>query len=232
MESGRSPSGANTMPALRCLAFALTLASSLSAQVPFGASWVWSSAPPDEPADRAWVAAESTLARAPTNAQLGVAADTHARIFLNGQFLEAADDWHAPLLRDVTHELVAGRNVLAFAARNDGGPAGLLAFVLADGAPVFRTGAETRVFTETPPDWPTPAGRPPATVVGSYGALPWGPLSWNASRPLLPAEGFTCEEVGSGFGSLIALTLSPEGEPVVSVESGGLLVLHDADGDG
>src|SRR6187399_1176046 len=143
------------------LAVLLLLAAPLAAQVPPGTDWIWTSAPPAEPADHAWFAAEFTLEHAPAAAQLCVSADNHARIYLNGRPLARAEDWSAPLQLDVSHDLVAGRNLLAFAARNDGGAAALLAFVSADGATVFRTDDAVRAFTEEPPDWPAPAGGVP-----------------------------------------------------------------------
>lgn len=51
-------------------------------------------------------------------------------------------------------------------------------------------------------------------------------------RVLLPAAGFEVATVAEGFGSLIALAIAPNDAPVVSVESGGLLQLIDADADG
>ncbi len=200
----------------------------LAAQVPDGAQWIWS-APTStgEPAGHASFAAEFTLESAPAKAQLALSADNHADVHLNGALVAHTDEWQEPVLADVASHLVEGRNTLTIDARNDGGPAALLCFLVADGVTVFRTDATTRA-----PDVP-------AHVLAPYGAAPWGKLDFSgrhaeapADRHLVPAAGLLCEEAASGFGSLIAFTMSPRGEPVVSVESGGLLALHDDDGDG
>ncbi|HEX5011393.1 MAG TPA: hypothetical protein VFY71_13445, partial [Planctomycetota bacterium] len=211
---------------------AALLSGRVAAQVPPGTSWIWTSGRPAKPDERAWFAAEFRLEHAPRAAQLSVAADNHAQIWLDGELLGVAEDWHEPLVLDVAGRLAAGRHVLAIAASNEGGRAALLAFLVADGEPVLRADAHMHAFSGEPTDWPRPAGGATATVIAPYGAQPWGLLAWSTGRTLLPAEGFTCEEVASGFGSLIALELSPDGEPVVSVENGSLLTLHDADGDG
>ncbi len=96
---------------------------------------------------------------------------------LNGESVATSDNWEEPLLLDIAPRLHAGRNTLAFAARNDGGPAALLAFVVADGTPVFRTDAATRCFTGEPTDWPAPVGGAHATIIAPYGAAPWGSLA-------------------------------------------------------
>jgi putative heme-binding domain-containing protein len=216
-------------PARRVIAL-LLLAAPLAAQAPPGASWIWRADSADD--QRAWFVAEFTLERAPDRAELLLAADNHVQAFLNGQAVADVDDWHELAVIDVAAALVAGRNVLALAAVNDGGRAALLGGLLVDGTPVFATDAATRAFASEPPGWPAPTGGAPAVIVAPYGAQPWGRVPRVAPRALFPPAGFTCTEVASGFGSLIALTLDPRGAPVVSVEDGGLVTLQDEDGDG
>jgi len=239
----------------------------LPATVPAGTQWIWSDlqatdAPGASPA-HAWFTASFNLDTPPAVAQLGLSADNHATVWLNGTRIAHTDEWTEPLVADVAADLVAGRNVLAIEAANDGGPAGLLAFVLADGADVFHTDAAMLASDTEPAGFPnepmsraadapadpadsaggasaaaTNDGRP-AAVIADYGAAPWGTLDFGGKhapapvvRQLAPAAGLLCEEVASGFGSLIAFSMDSHGVPVVSVESGGLLALHDDDGDG
>ncbi len=226
----------NRAPTLAALLLAVA---SLSAQAPPDASWVWSAptAPDGHAAtDRAWLVAELELPRAPAAAELFLAADNHARAWLDGQRVADSDDWHAATRADVAARLAPGRHVLAIEARNDGGPAGVLAWLRADGAVAWRSGGALRAFDAEPPGWPDVAPDAPgahhAAVLAPHGAAPWGQVAVAAPRALFPADGLVCAEAASGFGSLIALALDPDGAPVVSVESAGLLRLHDDDGDG
>lgn len=237
MEGARAE-GDGVLSAARVVA-ALLLAASPAAQVPPDACWIWSApAAADGRAatDRAWLLAEIDIARTPAAAELFLAADNHARAFLDGRRVLASDDWAAAARADVTTRLLPGRHLLAIEAHDDGGPAAVIAWLRADGAPVWRSDAAVRAFDAEPPGWPAPAPDAPgahaAAVLGPHGSLPWGTLAVAAPPALFPADGLQVEEVASGFGSLIALALDDAGAPIVSVESGGLLRLHDDDGDG
>ncbi|MBM3985408.1 MAG: hypothetical protein FJ296_06935, partial [Planctomycetes bacterium] len=86
----------------------LLAAASLAAQVPPDASWVWSApaaAGGREAADRAWLVVELDIAHAPSAAELFLAADNHARAFLDGRRVLTSDDWAAAARADVSARL-------------------------------------------------------------------------------------------------------------------------------
>lgn len=224
---------------------ALVLAPAPAAQPPAEARWIWgawSRAGNRPPGEECWFRASFEVGAAPAKARLVASADNHFTVWINGKKAAGGDDWHAAASADVTGHLAAGRNVVAIHARNDGGPAALLAWIedrgKTGGGPILATSGAFRTSPSGPDGWQDPAfddrGWLPAKELGPHGTPPWTGITWNAAPPAFePLPGFRVEEAASGIGSLIALARGrSDREILVSVESGGVLRLADGDGDG
>jgi alpha-L-rhamnosidase len=156
-----------------------------------GASWIWH----DEEGTHEGVRYFRRAFDAPFGGQTGkgtviITADDQFTLYLNGQEVGKSsgqgDAWRSPLTFDVTERLRPGRNVLAVAARNTGGAAGLLVALRI--APKQRDGSVTTFFLPTDRLWKTAdaevagwqspdfddAAWKPARVVAPYGEGPWG----------------------------------------------------------
>ncbi|MSR75261.1 MAG: DUF1080 domain-containing protein [Planctomycetes bacterium] len=209
----------------------------LAAQVPPDTQWIWiaKAAPALVPPNGiAWFQVSFHVSADTQPTRLGVAADNHALVWVNGKHVLRTDDWSQSEIVDISAQVRVGSNLLCIQGRNDSGPAGLLFFVQQGAQVLLRSNNATRCFSTEPTGWPnvaSDAGQP-AALLGMHGAAPWGSLQFSASRTLLPADGFEVTQVAEALGSLIALAIDNDGAPVVSVESGGLLKLVDSDGDG
>ncbi len=188
--------------------------------------WFWGSWAEEElrpEGERAWFRAQLRLDGIPREARLGIAADNHFRLRLNGEPVAEGHDWRRPVLAELAPALRTGDNLLELEAWNDGGPAGVLVLGV-KGFPPNALAWEGAPAPEGP--WT------PVRVLGPHGHAPWGRLALPAPPAWQAAPGLRLREVASGFGSLISLSLDPEGRPCVGVEGGGVLRLHDRDGDG
>lgn len=117
-------------------------------------------------------------------ARLCITGDDQFELWINGEPAGRSDDgndaWRRPVTLDVAQLLRRGANTIAVAARNTGGPGGLiarLALSTDDGAAVFVTDGSWRVRSGADAAWRQPAFADgdwqPAHVVGAYGAAPW-----------------------------------------------------------
>ncbi len=226
------------MPFRVAAAFALTCLfpmDRLAAQSPVP-HWLWSHSGEIGAQEQAWIWQTFELPQVPRKARLHLAADNGATLWLGGEFIGTASAWEEASVWDVTDKLRPGANVVAIAAQNRGGPAAVL-FAIFDGAekPALASGSSALAAREAPAGWPLPndSSGVAVTVLGPLGQSPWGPirLSPPPDHWTLP-PGFRVDEAASGVGSLIALTLTPSGGVLVSVENGGLVHLEDRDGDG
>ncbi len=208
-------------------------------QVPL---WIWSQ-PVAEPRERAWFFREITLDVLPERAWIEGSCDNAMEVLLNGRTVLRGDDWTRPVSADVTADLLAGRNLIAVLARNEGGPAALelaLDLEYPGGEELrFVTDDEWRCWVTEPPGWDQldfdPDGLPSAHVIGPLGAGVWGSLSEvgnPADSSALAAEevevapGYAVELVYSVpralYGSWVALCFDARGRAIVSDEGGGL----------
>jgi alpha-L-rhamnosidase len=154
-----------------------------------GTHWIWYpegdarvSAPA---ATRYFRTTFAVAAGAVTDARFTVTGDDTADVWLNGKPLvssaRTADSWRTALTADLRPALVPGVNTLAVAARNAGGPAGLLGrlrVTTAAGTTDLTTGAGWKSAQTAPEGWEQPGfadgAWAPAADLGGYGTAPWG----------------------------------------------------------
>lgn len=189
------------------------------------------------------------LPAAPKKLVAWVAADNHVRLFVNGAAVARCDDWSHPVKVDLTAKVRVGANVLVAACSNDGAPAGFL-FVaeltkadgkverlMSDASWASRGIAaldDAAALAESAPTDTGNAAWKPAHEIGRLGCPPWGrvAMAGGGPTPFDTLPGFRVQPLAEGIGSLIAMTVAGPGRYFVSVESGGILELDDANGDG
>ncbi|WP_255658295.1 family 78 glycoside hydrolase catalytic domain [Actinoplanes sp. L3-i22] len=147
-----------------------------------GAHWIWY--PEGDPANSA-PAATRYLRRTFTvtaadiaTAQFVVTGDDTVDVWVNGTRLagspRVADSWQKAIYVDLAGALHAGSNTVAIAARNTGGPAGVLGHLHA-GSVDLVTDTSWRVATAVPENWSDPAFSDASwTTAKDLGAGPWG----------------------------------------------------------
>jgi putative membrane-bound dehydrogenase-like protein len=95
-----------------------------------GAAWVWDQ-PDANHAEQSnaprFLRRPFTLSAKAAKAVLWITADNHYVVYLNGQKVGQDGEWNTVEKYDVVKYLVPGKNVLAIEARNQGGPAGVIA---------------------------------------------------------------------------------------------------------
>ncbi|MAG54794.1 MAG: hypothetical protein CMJ83_00730 [Planctomycetes bacterium] len=235
---------------LRILAVAVAfLASTLPAQPAGKSQWIWGhwAEGKDRPGNESCLfRATFELGKGPQSATLRLSCDNRFEAWINGQRIGAGDSWQRGARFDVRARLREGKNVVAIRARNDSGPAGLIAWLQAQvpgsGRVRIESGASWKTAKDATPDWTKTdfddSGWRAAKAFGLMGTAPWGRVGFGApqapARPqdFAPLPGFLVQEVASGVGSLINLCLDDRGRPIVSVERGAVLRLLDNDGDG
>jgi hypothetical protein len=135
------------------------------------ARWIWfdarqSGRPALPPPGTYYFRRAFSLPRAPVeDASLLLSVDHGFRLFLNGEFVAAGDDWRQVQRLDVTDRLSAGVNLLAIQAENEGripNPAGILLdmrVTLANGTVMSVTSNKTwKASNKAPSDgWQEPA---------------------------------------------------------------------------
>ncbi|HEX9794093.1 MAG TPA: hypothetical protein VGC54_08930, partial [Planctomycetota bacterium] len=234
---------------LPAVLFASALAVALPGQnPPPNAQWLWGhwtagAAAENRPAEEhCYLRKHLQLAAAPAEASVRVTADNHFRLYANGRLAGEGHDWGNAGEIDLAPFLHAGLNVLAVDVWNDGGPAGVLLFggvELVDGRRVPLAsdaswlsarqsgGGDAWTHLRFPAaDWK------PAQALGAFGTGPWTAVTFAARQDFEVPPGFVVREVASGFGSLVALGLDADGNPLASVEGSGVRRLEDRDGDG
>ena len=231
------------MPILLSLLFAL------APQDAGDARWIWGSWADGIERPKGELCAflrEVQLAAPVREAYLTLAVDNAYVLFVNGERVDRHSDWMTARRYDVTELLREGANTVEVTARNQGGPAGLLAFldVELEGGEVLRVDSDAT--------WQTRRRREgnvgewaPAQVLAAYGEGPWGRVGFSlpgssgwtgAAVPLdqrfEAPPGFEVQLAWEGLASYIALETIDATRVLVAAEDGGVNELVDGDGDG
>ena len=90
-------------------------------------SWIWLS---DAGSDKIAVRHEFEIKGEVKQALLAATADNQCDVFINDKKVVSSDDWAQLSTSEVGNRLQPGKNVVAISARNDGGPAGVLAILI------------------------------------------------------------------------------------------------------
>jgi len=148
------------------------------------ATWIW-----DEPdADKTpqtneprYVRRTFNLTAKPVQAELWITADNYYTAYINGHKVGADGEWSTVEKYQVGKYLVPGKNVLAILAKNEGGPAGLIARLQVRTADkknlLIGTDSKTRITQVKHADWLKTdfddSAWPTAVVLGEPGMAPW-----------------------------------------------------------
>jgi putative heme-binding domain-containing protein len=184
------------------------------------------------------------------SASLEITADNSFTVFVNGARVGSGDSWSSLYRFDVRAQLVNGKNVLAVAAHNEGGPAGLvvrLRCTVAGKKPLAVVSDGAWKVSKAPvKDWQSlrfdDSKWSKARVLGPFGKLgPWGsgaaaPGKRVPVRFTVP-EGFKVERAVAepsdrGPFSLVNMTFDGRGRLLLSQEGGPILVCGKPDKDG
>jgi len=218
--------------------------------------WIWSNADAGDSEtvhfrkviDVTWPKGEGR----PKAAELVATCDNAMEVKVNGKPVARSGSWEEPVAAVVRHAMHHGRNVITVAAKNEGGPAGLilqLDLVLPDGTQRRVVTDASWRWTRAKPDaaWDQPEeeidGLDAAHVIAPLGDGAWAQritaASFGAAEPedankpaSIPAErittleGFKAELVYSvpreQQGSWVALTIDPKGRLYASDQYGKL----------
>jgi putative heme-binding domain-containing protein len=232
------PHRMNRLPlALLTLVTLIPLRSAVAAEAPVP-EWIWFQK--STAAETRFLRKTFTLADTATKAELTATADDSLEVFLNGESVLKASDWHQGVTADVTAKVRKGTNALAIRSRNgDASAAGAVArlslttpmgpLTIVTDASWKGAVAEARNWTRAEFDDAT-WGK--VSSLGKLGINPWGnPFATTAKaapaekRLATPAEslttlpGFRVELLRSaepGEGSWVAMTADPKGRLIVS----------------
>ncbi len=192
-----------------------------------------------------------------TRAELHIACDDEFVLFVNGREAGRSNSWQDGKVIDLRLFSRKGKNVLAVAAANQGGPAALVAWLTYDTAAgkrkTLRTDVDWKCSKEAPEGWNSieldDSSWAAVKVIGEFGKIgPWPPVGWNgANESSMRASGGNADpgrfRVKPGFtidvvaepeltGSLVNMTLDSRGRPVISRENGPIFILDDPDSGG
>ncbi len=92
------------------------------------AHWLWDKVDTEgAPAESVFLRKSFELDARPRKGILSVTADNRYIVYLNGEKVGTGDTWQKADEYDVTKLLIAGKNTIAIQAKNEGGPAGVIA---------------------------------------------------------------------------------------------------------
>ena len=159
-----------------------------------GCRWIWF--PENNPRQNAPVGTryfrrtfELPADRKIVRARVLFTADNQFVLFVNGVEVARSDGkefaWQRPQTSEVTNLLKPGKNFLAVAATNEGGPAGLLGKLVVEfeqGEPlIIVTDRSWKCSRDEQPNWQQPdfddSGWQDAREIGNFGVPPWGSVS-------------------------------------------------------
>lgn len=149
-------------------------------------SWIWVAAPGQKPTPEnapqgsVWIGTEFEVRKDGGEADIFLAADNSAELFIDGKPVLASRSWAST---DRTHiRLTPGKHIAAIRAVNDAGtgrnPAGVIALISGakDSSAHLVTDASWRGQLSEWPGWPAaapPADAAPVTVLGPASTQPW-----------------------------------------------------------
>jgi putative heme-binding domain-containing protein len=179
---------------------------------------------------------------------LDITADNEFTVWVNGKEIGSGKEWKHVQTFDLKKHLINGDNVVAVAATNNDGPAGLLVRIgyvpngqskvalVSDGSwKASKTAGEGwQKFTFDDSKWQA------AKVLGPYGMQPWGKLVWQgggADDRFTVPEGFRVELAvkppdNDRTFSLVNMCFDAKGRLLVSREGGPTLLCTDPDKNG
>ena len=178
-------------------------------------------------------------------AVLWATCDNEAVVHINGQVAVYSSTWERPMVKDVTHLIEPGKNVIAIRGRNNDSMAGMICRLLI----TSRGGKRLSIVSDN--TWLTnpivvddkadkawarvafdDSGWKPAIVIGEHGIQPWGTLPGADGRPVqaTPADkltvlpGFKAELLFSvpkeTHDSWVSMTPDAKGRLIVSGQDG------------
>jgi putative membrane-bound dehydrogenase-like protein len=158
------------------------------------ARWVWDEADANTVAqtnDPRYLRRTFQLPAKAVQAELWITVDNYYAVYVNGHKVGADGEWQTIEKYDVAKHLVAGKNVLAILAKNDGGPAGAIARLhgkTADGKEFFvGTDDQTRITQVLHADWLKvdfdDSAWPRAVVLGDASLAPWNLTAGGSGQP-------------------------------------------------
>ncbi|HEX7898478.1 MAG TPA: heme-binding protein [Planctomycetota bacterium] len=200
----------------------MTLALLLLAQA--APEWIWSSTSPKDGEVVHFLKAFDLPAK-PDKALLAASCDNRMEIWINGVSVAASDDWQRPARLDVAGRLVAGRNVVAVRAENEGGIAALVLRL-----DRLRSDASWLWSAQAPKGWEKPdfdsKGWKPAVPIAKLGDGPWGNVLEGVVSPAPALQGLPDFKVDVLYtvpkeeGSWVSMAFDPQGRIIVGPQSG------------
>lgn len=145
------------------------------------AQWIWAK-PPGEPppttengfAGVIWFRQSFSILDLPPRAELEIAADNRARIWLNGREVGTSNDWSSPVRFDVSRVLLRGENKLIIEAENSKGsgtnPGGFIFALALSGGPDLEIVSDARLEASATSDFQS---KIPVTALGPASVAPW-----------------------------------------------------------
>jgi hypothetical protein len=216
---------------LGAIAKALAAAGAAPERVPLAeARWIWSQARAEQAAPPATIYLRRVwnLESRPAGALAIIAADNHAQLIVNGLPVGKCDDWTAPVQVDVTGNLIAGKNVIAIVATNDGespNPAGAIGEIVllsAEGKRIagLSTDDSWSYSTKDAPEWYKAdfdaSGWKKAAALGDAALGPWNMAARVAQKYSPLPSGFRIRASLMPLDALQAALGRPNREQVVS----------------
>lgn len=231
---------------LVCVALVVVGYGQGGATAPPGTYWIWTTEGnprEDAPVGLRFFRTVFPVNREPAEVTLFLVCDDAFVAYVNGKRVGSSRTWQTGSVFDITEMVRLGNNALAVEATNRGGPAGLAGWVFVRTKPgnhyVYPTNASWRWNNEPAEGWMLPefdaSSWKPVQVLGEFGkTAPWGEIAFGTQGRFTAPEGFKVELVAAPelTGSIVAFTFDADGLPVLSVERGPVIRLHDRDGDG
>ncbi len=179
-------------------------------------------------------------------ADIHITCDNEFVLFVNGKEVGRGTEWMDGKVFDLKDRLVRGKNVIAVAATNKGGPAGLVAWLVRLTKPgnhyTVSTDGTWKCSKEAPQGWreinfDDSKWSSPKVLSEFVRPDRWAGVTWNGKNDtsrFTVKNGFTIDQVAEAevTGSIVNMTFDWKGRPVVSRERGSIFILEDESGDG